>query len=119
MLWREWRYCELGAAVAGVALPNAASSSTAASNWWGGITNTSVLSSAAQAAGTAPASCTVPAVPGENAGDPNARGAVTYYTLTDAAANGLAAEELDGSKQWTATLVHTTASGLETAESLY
>jgi pyruvoyl-dependent arginine decarboxylase (PvlArgDC) len=59
-----------------------------------------------------PASCVVPAVLAAD-GTTEVRGAVTYYSTTDANAGGLAAETEDGYSKWTATLVHTTA---ETAE---
>jgi len=54
------------------------------------------------AANSSPSDCVVPAVP-KAAGGGNEREAVTYYI------SGLAAEEDDGSKRWTATVVHTKA----------
>lgn len=84
------------------------------------------LSTAAQSSGfwamygssaaALPASCVVPAVLAAD-GVAEARGAVTYYSTTDTGAGGLAAESEDGYSKWTATLVHTTATTAENAES--
>lgn len=63
---------------------------------------------------TQPDTCVVPAVANE-AGDGNARGAVTYYAAKGAAP-GLPAESEDGTSLWTATVVHATATAALTNE---
>lgn len=65
--------------------------------------------------------CVVPAVLNE-AGDGNAREAVTYYTAGPDLAGttpggGLATESDDGTSQWTATVIHTYATDAESATS--
>lgn len=108
-LWRGWRYCELGGAVAGVTLADTAK------GWW------QYLSGSYPA--TEPPTCVVPAVPAAS-GTGNAREAVTYYTIGPdlagtTATGGLAAEAEDGTSRWTATVVHAYATSAEAASSTF
>jgi hypothetical protein len=68
-----------------------------------------------------PSTCVVPAVLNE-AGDANAREAVTYYTVGPdlagtTASGGLATESEDGTSKWTATVYHVYTTAAEVAES--
>jgi len=82
-----------------------------------------VTAAGSAVAATEPATCIVPAVANPAGGD-DLIGAVTYYTIGPdqagtTAAGGLTAETVDGTSKWTATVVHTYATGAETAESSF
>lgn len=82
-----------------------------------------ITASGSTVAASEPATCVVPAVLNE-AGDANAREAITYYTIGPnlagtTASGGLATESEDGTSQWTATVIHAYATAAEVAESSF
>lgn len=95
-LWRSWRYCELGTSVTDADLDGK-------SNWW------ELLEGVVEE----PSNCIVPAVPGANDGDPDIRGAVTYYFTYADLPNGVETE----TARWSAHAVHVKAAADEDAAS--